>query len=274
MQTTDRTITEVQGMWGDAFRYDAECACPAGDSDKPFWQRLIAETGARRVLELGCGTGRLIGAVTDTLRNHGGGVYVGVDLSDGLLAAARPRAHAASDETVSARVERMDIRALRLPETFDLVIIPYNTLAYLHGRDDQLACLNGLRALLAPGGRLAFDVLTPRPALIAQTGAPPWRLELDHAAPEYGLARFQRSSADTYDPATQTLESYFIYDLFYLDGRHERRAHDLRWHFYFPAELELLLDRAGLTVTDRYGSYEREPWNADSRQYMWVCAAA
>ena len=75
-----------------------------------------------------------------------------------------------------------------------------------------------------------------------------------------------------YDPATQTLRSTNRYEIYREDGHVEHRITDLDWHIYFPEELSLLLEAAGLDVVERYGDYDRSPWNAASRRYLWLAA--
>jgi hypothetical protein len=45
---------------------------------------------------------------------------------------------------------------------FDLIAIPFSSLAYLTSRDDRVSCLRSVRRLLAPEGRFAFDLVAPR----------------------------------------------------------------------------------------------------------------
>jgi SAM-dependent methyltransferase len=271
-----RTTTEMSGMWGDAFRYDVELAKHA-EIDVPFWQRMIRETGARRILELGCGTGRLIKALVEAAETNGPDArYVGIDLSEALLARADERIGEIGLDG-RASVVKDDMRALTVEGTFDLAVIAANTLAYLHTPDEQIACLRGIRERLAPDGRLVFDLMTPDLEMIADGSrhiASAVRLEIDSTVPEMGVDRFMRTSADRYDPATQTLHSRIVYELWHTGGRHERYPHDLTWHTYFPAELELLLTAAGMRAVERFGGYAGSAFGAGSGQYLWVCAAA
>lgn len=252
-------------MWHDADLYDLENADdPAFDLG--FWESVVRELAPRRMLELACGTGRLtlplarLGVVEE---------LVALDNSAPFLDRLRSRL---SGEPVT--VVEGDMRAPEVDGPFDLIAIPFNSLAYLTGRADRVACLRAVRSLLGEGGRLVFDLVAPRYDFLAEavgTGSP-LRVDADHAAPQDGVARFLRSYTDTYDAATQTLRSTNRYEIFYEDGRVEHRITDLDWHIYFPDELELLLEACGFDVVERYGDYERGPWNAASRRYLWLAA--
>ena len=259
-------------MWLDPDLYDIENADdPAFDLH--FWESVVREIAPRRMLELACGTGRL----TLPLARLGvADELVAIDSSAPFLERLRERLTDEPDAVQDAvRVVEADMTAPAVDGPFDLIAVPFNSLAYLIKREERLACLRSARDLLAPGGRLAFDVLQPRYDFLAESvqSCPPLRVDVDHAAPEYGVARFLRTYSDVYDALTQTLRSTNRYEIHHVDGRVEHRIGDLDWHIYFPEELELLLNTAGLTVVERFGDYERGPWTEASRRYLWLTDA-
>jgi SAM-dependent methyltransferase len=259
-------------MWDDPFLYDLENADDPA-FDLAYWARLVESSRPARMLELACGTGRL----TLPLARLGGVEIVGLDASAPFLAAARERLAAEPPQVRDAvTLVEGDMRAPAVDGQFDLVAIPFNSLAYVLDAADRLATLRAARALLAPGGRFALDLVAPRYDFLAEAlgPCPPVRLDADHAAPEMGVRRVIRTYVDTYDADTQTLHSVNRYEIHHDDGRVEHRLADLDWHIYFPAELESLLQQAGLRVIDRRGGWNGEPWGAEARRLLWVCEAA
>jgi SAM-dependent methyltransferase len=256
-------------MWLDPDLYEIENADdPAFDLG--FWEPLVQETAPRRILELASGTGR----VTLPLARLGvADEIVALDLSAPFLQRLRERL-AVEDEGVrrAVRVVEGDMRRPPLDGAFDLIIVPFNSLAYLIAREDRIACLDAVRTLLAPDGTFVFDIMQPRFDFLAESAqpCPPLRVDVDHSAPDHGVTRFLRSYSDVYDARTQTLRSTNRYEIHYASGRVDHRIGDLDWHMYFPEELELLLEGARLTVTERFGDYDRSPWTARSRLYLWV----
>jgi tRNA (cmo5U34)-methyltransferase len=124
----------------------------------PDYERLQDETaaatgtGARRVLELGTGTGE---TALRVLARHPRATLVGVDASEAMLEGARGVLPA----------ERVDLRLGRLEDPlpdgpFDVVV---SALAVHHLDDAAKADLFGrVAALLAPGGRFVLaDVVVP-----------------------------------------------------------------------------------------------------------------
>jgi SAM-dependent methyltransferase len=259
-------------VWLDPDLYDIENADdPAFDLS--FWESIVQEAAPRRMLELACGTGRL----TIPLARLGvASELVALDTSAPFLDRLRERL-AVEDERVrdAVRVVEGDMRRPPVDGGFDLIVVPFNSLAYLIGREDRIACLDSVRELLAPNGAFAFDIISPRYDFLAESvsACPPLRVDVDHPAPDFGVTRFLRSYSDAYDARTQTLRSTNRYEIHHADGRVEHRIGDLDWHIYFPEELELLLDGAGLAVTERYGDYDRSPWAPGCKRYLWLAGA-
>lgn len=154
----DRGPTDGASGW-DAYApfYDWENAQTIGRRDVAFWRR--AALGRRgRVLELGCGTGRLLMPLS-----RAGARMTGIDLSAPMLARARQRVR----RLVVARRPRIlrgDIRALPFgTHVFSLVIAPYGMLQSLTSDPDLDATLAEAARVLAPGGTLGIDLVPDLP---------------------------------------------------------------------------------------------------------------
>ena len=126
-----------------------------------FYVGLARDCGGP-VLELGCGTGRIL---IPTARE--GIAITGVDLSTHMLHICRQKL---SQETrdVQARVELFhgDITDFELDDEFKLVTIPFRPLQHLVTPREQLACLSVAHRRLGRGGRLAVDVFSPNLELL------------------------------------------------------------------------------------------------------------
>jgi SAM-dependent methyltransferase len=268
-------------FWDDAATYDL--ATGLFRDDLAFWTWLLERDRPRRVLDLGAGTGRITLALAARGRElRPDFAIVGLDLSQPFLQrAAEKLAATPLAGTGVARFVHGDIRNFACLEPdgpYDLIICGFNTLAYLHDLEDQLACLGCVLRHLAPGGRFAIDLFTPMLPVLAEARValfPVVRKELDWSEPEPGVQRFlSLYTTNRYDTVSQTEYATHIWDIFYADGRRMSRVKDLAWHHFFPRELRLLLRLAGLVPVEEYGDYDRTPFGDGAAHYLWIMAAA
>lgn len=127
--------------------FDGQRYAEASSHQREWGERLIGELGlegAERVLDLGCGDGALTARLAALVPD---GEVVGIDASLGMIEAAC--AHRAPN----LRFLHMDIAALDLPGTFDVVF----SNAALHWVTDHSRLYGVLEGLLAEGGRVRFD---------------------------------------------------------------------------------------------------------------------
>ncbi|WP_344487561.1 class I SAM-dependent methyltransferase [Glycomyces endophyticus] len=99
----------------------------------------------RRVLDVGCGTGTLLAAGTAA-----GAEVVGVDISEGMAAAARERVPGAA--VLVADAQTADLREAAPGAAFDRVVSRFGVMFF----EDPEAAFANLRRAAAPGARLVF----------------------------------------------------------------------------------------------------------------------
>lgn len=140
-----------------AIWHDVECG--SYDADLPLWEELAERCGGP-VLELGCGTGRVV--LHLARRGH---EMIGLDADAELLDALASRAEGLPAETLHA-----DARVFELAEEAGLVLAPTHLLQLLPGPAERVECLRCVAAALRPGGLLAATILEEMPE---PDGSPP-----------------------------------------------------------------------------------------------------
>jgi SAM-dependent methyltransferase len=226
-------------------------------SDVRFYVDVARECGGA-VLELGCGTGRVLVPTAQA-----GVDIVGLDASEGMLGRCRRRLDA-EPPAVQARValHRADMRDFALGQTFGLATIPFRPFQHLLTTAEQLACLNAIRGHLIPNGRLVFDVFNPsihnlaKPADGAETDEePPFSLS-------DGRSVIRRHRMLERDLIQQVNTGELVYYVTHPDGRQERLVHPFRMRCVFRFEMEHLLARAGFTVDHVYSDFDRSTYGS------------
>jgi SAM-dependent methyltransferase len=210
------------------------------------------------VLEVGCGTGRVLLPTVEA------GIEVtGIDSSEEMLDTCRRRL-SELPETVRtrARLVHADMRGFDLAETFPLITLPFRPFQHLLTVDDQLRCLENLRRHLADEGRLILDVFNPSLNSLAADNIG----EEIGDEPEFTLddgSRVVRTYRTTSrDLFRQVIEVELIYYVTRPDGSEERLVDAFPLRYIFRFELEHLLLRSGFRLERLYGAFDKTPYGA------------
>lgn len=228
-----------------------------GRPDVPFLVEEATRNGGP-VLEMGCGTGRVVIPVA-----RAGIEIVGLDLSPRMLSVCRRILEAERDE-VRTRVQLVegDMRSFDLGRTFRLVTLPFRPFQHLLTVDDQLACLAAVRRHLAPMGRLILDVFNPSlDALVARAGSLEFVEEPEFVMPD-GRKVTRRHRILAQDRFLQINDIEIVYHVRYPDGHDETLAHRFRMRYAFRFEMEHLLARAGFAVEQLFAGYDRSAYGS------------
>jgi SAM-dependent methyltransferase len=128
---------------------------PTIPDDVAFYKALLPSADAA-VLELGCGTGRVLLPLAESC-----GFLQGLDASEGMLAICHLKLQAAAIPPTKVRVEAGDITNFHLGRTFDLIIAPYRVFQLLETDAQVEGLFRCVRTHLAPGGSCILNVFRP-----------------------------------------------------------------------------------------------------------------
>jgi len=211
----------------------------------------MARTYGGPVLELGCGTGRVLIPT------------VGLDFSEHMLSRCRERLSRQPEE-VQAQVSltQGDMRAFELGRRFSLITIPFRPFQHIIETSDQIDCLNAIHRHLKPDGRLVFDLFNPSIQFLADEKA------YNEAGDEPGVdlpdgrimrRRIRIAARDYYK---QISDCELIYYITHPDGREERLVHEFPMRYLFRYEAEHLLVRCGFEIEALYAGFDRSPFGS------------
>lgn len=226
-------------------------------ADLPFWLTLADELGDP-ILELGCGTGRVLIPLAEA--DH---TVYGLDIDPGMLALCQQ----AIPERLNAQVWTIqaDLTAFQLETRFPLVILPCNTYSTLSegARKSALTCIH---KHLLPGG--VFATSFPNPALMAHLAAT--------THPEFETSFFHPETGNpvqiSYEikRASGLLTLVWHYDHLFPDGQVRRFTHRVEHQLVTTTQYLDEFDACGFSILATYGDFERSPLNPASPDLVIV----
>ena len=221
---------------------------------------LAAEQAGPPILELGCGSGRILIPIAQT-----GKAVLGIERSAEMLRLLRPKLSALdSSRRGIAHAIRADMRDFRLLEQFSLVIVPYRAFQHLLSDAAQRRCLHRIREHLRPGGALVFDTFDP----VFLDEQPEPALDTRFAVP--GGLTVEVSYTRHIDENSRLLRQQMIFDERDESGRLlQSRRTALVLRCCSSAHIEEALHASGFEVASRYGGFRGEPV-AEGGVQVWV----
>ncbi len=244
--------------------------------DRAFYLDLIRESG-EPVLDVGCGTGRLLVVYLSE------GIDIdGVDNSPEMLALCREKASAMGLEP---SLFQQQMQALELSRRYHTIIVPSSSFQLLTDPSDAKEALRRFHGHLEPGGRLAmsFMVLWSGPPQTAEQAAK-WhkRKRLgERGSPAATLKNAGRSSVK----ASARRWSRARYDsdaqLEYTEDRYEvlvggdvveteefSRSPATRW--YTQKQSRALYEEAGFADVRLTAAFSQDPAGADDKTWAAI----
>jgi SAM-dependent methyltransferase len=257
----------MRSPYEDAVLYDWEYR--RRRDDVRFYRTLADERGGP-VLDLACGTGRLMAPL---LRD--GHTVVGVDVAPAMLSRAAARiARLPAPARRRALLVRADMRALAFPPRFAFAVAAFHSIQHLYTDADLARLFAGAARALMPGGWLAFDTFAPDAQFLARAAPRPRARQR-----RWGTTRFKHPAtgrliaySESYRLAGRILHMTLHYQPVDARGRRlgrERRVL-LSHRQIAPREIEDLLTAAGLKLIASWGGFDGGPIQPATEQHIFL----
>jgi SAM-dependent methyltransferase len=249
---------------GAAKYYDLN---PDAPNDIPFYKALVPSPDAR-VLELGCGTGRVLLPLAEVC-----GYIHGIEISEAMAAACRKKLKAAGVDTTKAQVEVGDITNFDLGRTFDFILAPHRVLQNVETDTAVTRLFECLRQYLAPSGSCILNVFNPKrdPDALRREWCTDGEQFCWEIATEGGRV-ICHERRPRLDAAKLILYPELIYRRYQGDDLVDEAVLKIAMRCYYPDEfVQLVVDR-GFRVLQRWGGYAGEPYGKGPElilQFTW-----
>jgi SAM-dependent methyltransferase len=232
--------------------------------DHAFWEAVAPDPAEGPILELACGTGRVLIPLARTGRR-----IVGLDLSAHMLERCRAKLAAeAGDVRSRVRVVQGDMTSFDLRERFALVTSPFRGFQHLVSVEQQLACLGRCHAHLQVGGKLVLDLFHADPALLYEHGESDGEGDAEVVECLDGRRIRWWGRVLEYRRARQYNQREMVSEIAEPDGTTRRVTEQFPMRWLSRFEIEHLLARSGFGVVAVYGDYDRSPFDDTSPEMI------
>lgn len=219
----------------------------------------LVEERPGRILELGCGSGRVM--IPLIQKGH---AVDGVELSSAMLSLCRSRLN---DQGMSCNLWQQDMAGFRLEVgDYDWITIPAFSIQMLDGRGSFQSCLRSINDHLKDKGRLYFSVFLPWAEMLGDLKSGEWYDDAQAENTATNEIAILRTKFDL-DLSAQCLSRQHHYQVLDAKGRtlrEQRTSMNLR--FYFLKELREMVKQAGFKILEVWPDFERGE-NAESIDY-------
>lgn len=203
---------------------------------------FLAPLAGGGALELAVGSGRIALPLAERgVRVHG------IDISSAVIEQLHGKPQGTRVTTTLG-----DYTTSRVSGRFSLVYLVWNSLSNVTTQEGQVAAFTNAAAHLEPGGRFVVELFVP---------------QLRRLPPGQDFVPFdvtpEHLGFDEYDVLTQRLVSHH-----YWPGRGKQGSGEFR--YAWPSELDLMARLAGMALTERWASWRREPFTAESASHVSV----
>jgi SAM-dependent methyltransferase len=225
-----------------------------------------AKKASGRVLELGCGTGRVLIPTAVA-----GCKITGLDFSPYMLQKCREKVAKLTAETrENIRLIQGDMTNFTIGEKYTLATIPFRPFQHLITVAEQKACLNCIHQHLKAKGKLVFDVYhTYLPRLIDTKYFMEMEIGPTLTLPDGRvIKRTNRTAAFHHAEQYNDIELIFYVD--YPGGKKERLVHAFPMRYFYRYEIEHLLSLCGFKILEFYGNFDKTQFSDESPEMIFV----
>ncbi|MBD3210782.1 methyltransferase domain-containing protein [Candidatus Micrarchaeota archaeon] len=215
-----------------------------------------ARNARGKVLEVGCGTGRILLHLLEE-----GIDAQGLDSSPEMLAVLKEKAE---KKGLEPRVSCADMLDFSLDDRFQLIILPYRTFLHLKNKSDMEKALLNLKKHLEPGGRLILHVYKPLEEDLSMQGEY-HHFETEHLETPEG----ERYTIDwhlQYEPVGRMAHYRVVLRL----AGGEKHTYEMDIHLVKMKELGEMLKECGYKNIKAYWGFDYIPFKGEPGEVVWI----
>ena len=196
-----------------------------------------------------------IGTVRIALPLSAKGVaFTGIDASAEMVAKLKAKAGGEAIEVVMRDMADVDV-----DDSFPLVYLAFNTIYALLTQERQVECFGNVLSHLDTGGRFVIDCFVSD------------LKRYDSNNTRMGVSSTNPNTEHVYEMSIHHLDTQRITShVVKRQGSGKTHVLPIEIRYVWPSELDLMAQRSGLELEDRWGWYERRRFTESSGQHVSV----
>ena len=227
--------------------------------DIPFWIEQSQQCDGK-VLEVGCGTGRVTIPVAESNLD-----ITGIDISPTML---KKLTEKSLHEQIKIRTQVMDMREINLNDFFDLIIVPYRGFQHMLTTQDQEKSLFSMHKRLTKRGRLIVNIFPPNIDMFDQSTLIYYETKTIKLVEEQ--QELQVRHRVEIDMETQHIDTSLMLRHKSEGAIIKDQYFDFELRYLYQKEAEYLFKNCGYKIIDLFGDYERNPYRPESADMIWI----
>ena len=208
------------------------------------------------ILELGCGTGRVLIPMSKNC-----GYIQGIDISAAMISICQSKLKSEAVPGIRARVVVGDITNLDLDITFDLIIAPFRVFQNLETNSETDGFFRSVRKHLAPSGTCLLNVFKPNrdPEALRRKWEEKKEYPCWETPVEGGLVTCHGRNTRM-NPEKMVLYPELIYCTYSGSDLIEEIVLKIVMRCYYPDEFKKTILNQGFEILNCWGGYSGEPY--------------
>jgi len=236
-------------------------------TDDIFFYLEEAKKSGGPILELGCGTGRIVIPIAKA------GISVtGLDISESMLEVAKQKLLKLENRDLDIELVNANMCDFSLNRLFKLIIIPFNGLLSLLTVEEEIKALENIKQHLAPDGKLIFSIFSPDLNMLIHEEDQVFHLR-DVVDPNTGQ-KFIMYHQSHYDNFNQIINVRIIIEKLTPKGNVTQKIYrNYQLRYIYRWEMYHLLNLSGFYIEELYGDFARNQFDESSTDMIWVTYA-
>lgn len=219
------------------------------DDDFSFWPYWINKLKPSKVLEIGIGNGRLIKLLSKMVMN-----YDGLDISKSII-----DNFVMNNKWYKGNLFNQDMKDININDTYDLIILPFNTFCYLYTLDDLKNFFEGIKKISNDSTIIIIDIINP--SINDITNQKNYKMCNQFTINDKICKLYEKHY---YDNDKQVIN----YSKKYAFSNGQILKFNLPVRIFFHQELLNILSLFGFKIVNIVGDYNNEMYNSCSRKQI------